>query len=257
MTMYVKDQIVLLFGRKLAVIETVARDQAGAGVVTNVYIRFLKKNGQPSKRGTWAVPQNLTLTFECPVCERLVDKVCDRCKRCEECGCHPTCGDLRNVPTASQMTDLVNELKTEQAVATCPGCKAPLDGAEFKCPTCGEDIEAFTQAPPAVVSPTKAQEIETYRKFVESQPAGSYLRSILIDTIELVSTMIGNDFNYSLGNELRKLDRERLELIEQIKQAGKVAEELRSKSEKLSRDCEQADETLRSIRAQARALADA
>lgn len=104
---------------------------------------------------------------------------------------------------------------------------------------------------------SKAEEIATYEVFYASLPKGSYLRSILEGTPEIVAGMIRNDFGYSIGKELRKLEMEKAQLVEQIKEAGKVAEEIQARIRKLNMEANRAAETLTAIRREARAIANA
>lgn len=104
---------------------------------------------------------------------------------------------------------------------------------------------------------TKSEEIAHYDAFYAALPKGSYLRSILEGTPEIVAGMIRNDFGYPIGHELRKLEMEKAQLVEQIKAAGKVHEEIAVKVRKLNMEATRAADTLASIRREARSLANA
>lgn len=101
---------------------------------------------------------------------------------------------------------------------------------------------------------TKAQEIEMIEKFYAKLPVNSYLKSILEGIPERAAGMISNDFGYSLGDTLTKLQQEKEVLRAEIREGDKRAVEVKNEVRKLERDAERLNEALKDIRNQARKI---
>ena len=107
-------------------------------------------------------------------------------------------------------------------------------------------------------NPRKQEEIDHWTKFVAALPAGSYLRGMFAGTEGYVENMIRSDFGY---NPLPELERRRGEVAQEIGelalQRKSLQDTIREQEQKLAtleRQIQRGQDTLESIRSQARRL---
>lgn len=107
-------------------------------------------------------------------------------------------------------------------------------------------------------NPTKAQELDHWRTFVEALPAGSYLADMFADSFTLVGNMIRNDIAFPLIPELvKERDFYRAEAAEQEKRRNELRDEviaLEARARKAEREADNARDRLEAIKSEARVL---
>jgi citrate synthase len=101
--------------------------------------------------------------------------------------------------------------------------------------------------------PTKEQEIEHYRSFLESLPRTCYLRSILGETLEQVADQISNDLAFP--ETLRWLTTAKLDAQQELSVFRKEAVQQRDKLKEEVRELERKVERSRNELAEIRSVA--
>lgn len=74
----------------------------------------------------------------------------------------------------------------------------------------------------------KQDEIDHYAEFCAALPQGSYLRSILSGTQNMIEGMIRNDFGWGIAEELHKLWREKAQAQKDVEDARKELEKVKA-----------------------------
>jgi K+/H+ antiporter YhaU regulatory subunit KhtT len=95
-------------------------------------------------------------------------------------------------------------------------------------------------------NPTKQEEIDHFKKFVNDLPQNSYLHSMFNHAPNMIEQMIRNDFAYDPINEI----------INQQKEEQNKLNEITNKLNALKEELHKTSTTLQNIKEQARKIAE-
>lgn len=105
---------------------------------------------------------------------------------------------------------------------------------------------------PLPASPSKSDEIAHYNAFINALPPGSYLHSMLVDTVGVVADNIRNDFAFDPLSDILAKKRE---VTAELQEMGAKLRDLKEQARVAERQKDRMVESIAELRREARRIA--